>query len=745
MQQTILEGGIMRKIRTTPFACVLAFLFVLLICWSTLATVSAADATARKTPITLKATWHFPANADVNGLPGVWFGGVDRTDHNRHNIALVWIPDNTSWWPTWRLILASDSGLLPVDTQNTESVPGWKSSSGVYLSEVKPVQGHVYEPLISYNPENGALSVSLTDLTANVSLVRAGFQVPKVDSTFTISGDVLGSVNGDTPAVTTSDFSVTAQYLPVGASWLIGEREGDIIAAHPSFDVDSEAFLQLKVAGPAPDGQFHVYSINNGKRTELPVRPQINGATPFPLADLPLGKSTLTLEYVDEDVVMPVGSLDLVVGSCKIAFNGLKPNRASQSIQTAMELTSKGPLNGLDINVQATITEMVWDKAKLNYREIAYRQQNIVAAQNLNVTGNTPLVIPIEVAMPDKPGLWKIRLQASVAPDVSVVSATQSLMFNTYSVPPVRPDGPYTIAVFPDTQNYSAGQPHILTRMNQWILENAGAKNIALMLQVGDITDNNSTNQWENAQASFSQLNGLIPYAMCIGNHDMAPPGISGTVKRRGESQFMQYFPEEYFTGLQGAYPKGRLDNTYHTFNIAGIDYLVVSLEFAPPDDVLAWADAVVDSYPHHKVIVITHAYMNNNGQRLPQGHSGSHPMAQDKTTNYNDGANIWSKFVRNHENIFLVLSGHIGSSEVPWAIDKGIHGNNVLQLLVDYQFEPVGGNGWLVLLEFTPDDKMTVEVYSPYIDAYKTDFGKYGYGNRYTYDLNTGRVELTK
>ena len=62
---------------------------------------------------------------------------------------------------------------------------------------------------------------------------------------------------------------------------------------------------------------------------------------------------------------------------------------------------------------------------------------------------------------------------------------------------------PFTIAVLPDTQEYVKAYPHIFTSQTKWIAKNIDKHNIVFVLHEGDITDNNSKIQWENASNIF--------------------------------------------------------------------------------------------------------------------------------------------------------------------------------------------------------------------------------------------------
>lgn len=93
----------------------------------------------------------------------------------------------------------------------------------------------------------------------------------------------------------------------------------------------------------------------------------------------------------------------------------------------------------------------------------------------------------------------------------------------------VRVAGPnaYTIAVFPDTQDYTSndGIKHFFADMTQWLVDNKDGHNIVFMTHVGDVTQNNLSYQWDIAEAALRKLDGKIPYALLPGNHDQANNG----------------------------------------------------------------------------------------------------------------------------------------------------------------------------------------------------------------------------
>lgn len=140
--------------------------------------------------------------------------------------------------------------------------------------------------------------------------------------------------------------------------------------------------------------------------------------------------------------------------------------------------------------------------------------------------------------------------------------------------------------------------------------------------------------------------------------------------------------------------------------------FLVISLEYAPRDEVLAWATGVASAHPEHRVLVVTHSYMR--------------PKERDTSTGKdigNTGEGIWQKFVRRCPNVFLVASGHL--SDVGRQVSLNDAGLPVHETLVDYQSLPNGGNGWLRIMRFVPDEnKIEVRAYSPLLNETKEDKG---------------------
>jgi hypothetical protein len=287
--------------------------------------------------------------------------------------------------------------------------------------------------------------------------------------------------------------------------------------------------------------------------------------------------------------------------------------------------------------------------------------------------------------------------------------------------PPMPEAGSFTVAVLPDTQHYCTNHPELYLAQTDWIVKNRSSRNIACVLHLGDITNNNSPKQWEAATRAMSALDGEVPYFMAVGNHDYID-GKNG-FKKRAACRFTEYFPlarhrgRPTFGGVYDREPE-RFENSYHLFSAGGREFLVLALEFGPRNDVVRWANEVADKHKSREAILITHAYMYHDDTRYDWSKYGKkqswnphgYAIAPATRGDVNDGEELWTKLVSKHENFILTINGHVLVDGLGRATSRTPAGRAVHQMLVNFQMKPNGGDGWLRLLEFRGDRK-TVDV----------------------------------
>ncbi|MDR1337046.1 MAG: metallophosphoesterase [Tannerella sp.] len=335
-----------------------------------------------------------------------------------------------------------------------------------------------------------------------------------------------------------------------------------------------------------------------------------------------------------------------------------------------------------------------------------------------------------------------------------------------YRKPALENRDSWSLILIPDPQNYvkyGRNQP-ILDLMTSWIHENIDSLNIRMVMCTGDLVEQNdrinrgvsgnqsSQHQWEAIARSMGKLDGHVPYITATGNHDY-------TYEASGlkTSRFREFFPvDKNFLNRKiicqntlNAEGLPTLENSaYEIKSLHGRDYLFLTLEFAPRDTVLAWASrvAALEEYRNHRIVLLTHAYLNSKSERTrgavsvtcynPYAVNGAITKRKQKLTDANSGEDIWQKLVRPASNIELVLCGHI--SVEGYRTDRNAAGKTVHQMLFDTQtvgggHYGNGGDGWLRILEFLPDgETVVVKTFSPLfaispttqVHAWKKDAG---------------------
>jgi Calcineurin-like phosphoesterase len=309
----------------------------------------------------------------------------------------------------------------------------------------------------------------------------------------------------------------------------------------------------------------------------------------------------------------------------------------------------------------------------------------------------------------------------------AMIPLAKSRVFAGAPEPP--PGDGFTLVVLPDTQMYAWKDPSIYRAQTQWIAENVTSHKIPMVMHVGDVTQHNNAEQWQAARIAHNAISSRVPCLLLPGNHDLGPEGNAST----RETLMTEYFPASDFNrwptfgGFYDREPE-RTENSYHLLEAGGRKLLVMALEFGPRDDVLRWAGEVVQKYPERSVILVTHAYLRTDNTRFDRHATFT---SKGKVSNkgldnfeiskldggFNDGEDVWKKLVSQHANFSLVVSGHV--CVTGRRVDQGIHGNTVHQMVVDYQNQEKGGNGFLRLLQFPAEgNAVRVVDYSPYLDV---------------------------
>lgn len=285
----------------------------------------------------------------------------------------------------------------------------------------------------------------------------------------------------------------------------------------------------------------------------------------------------------------------------------------------------------------------------------------------------------------------------------------------------------FVIPVLPDTQGAVNYQPAMFTSQMEWLATHRDSLRIPVVLHVGDVVDFNNTIQYQRASDGYSILDkARVPYAITLGNHDTnavgensgsAAPG-NANQNLRTTSRFNQYFPVGRFALQKDRFEAGKSDNATYTFKAGGLNWLILTLEFCPRQGAVNWANQVLNNYPNHNAIILTHFYLTPQGE-ISQNNAGYGDLSIQS---------VYDQLVKKHPNILLVLSGHNDNSA--WRNDIGEKGNHIYSILQDYQFEN-NGNGLIRLLEIdTEAGTISAKMYSPYLKKTLEDASKFSFQN---------------
>lgn len=286
----------------------------------------------------------------------------------------------------------------------------------------------------------------------------------------------------------------------------------------------------------------------------------------------------------------------------------------------------------------------------------------------------------------------------------------------------------WTLAAIPDSQCYHRGHLEGFFAQTRWIAAQRERLDIRFAAHLGDVVDDNSAAQWDAARRAMSALDGVVPYGFALGNHDY---GEGGSADSR-ETGLHEAFDVEALAAqptFGGAFESARADNTFHVLEAGGEGWIVLLLEFAPRDPVVAWAHETLAAHADRHAIVVTHAYLWSDGTRYDAASRADQLWAPHTyglarlPGGANDGESLWRKLISRHANVRLVLCGHAMGEGSARHSSPGAGGATVHEILSNYQMLTRGGRGFLRLFRFTArPPSVQVETYSPLLRARRAE-----------------------
>lgn len=198
-------------------------------------------------------------------------------------------------------------------------------------------------------------------------------------------------------------------------------------------------------------------------------------------------------------------------------------------------------------------------------------------------------------------------------------------------------------------------------------------------------------------------------FGLSPGNHDYLSetPSNRDTTTFDAQAGYARMHTETSYGGYWTGDPGGFKANQYLRFNAGGRNILVLFLELFPRGNAVTWAEGIINANPHSEVYIVTHAYINGDGDTsfpptnlITSSYTygpASYGLA-DAPANYS-GKNlgIWAL---QFPNLRLIVCGH--NATYVRITQTGTHGNTFYGLLTNYQ-SATPSSQVILLIQFTP------------------------------------------
>lgn len=281
----------------------------------------------------------------------------------------------------------------------------------------------------------------------------------------------------------------------------------------------------------------------------------------------------------------------------------------------------------------------------------------------------------------------------------------------------LNPRSRYMVVVG-DIQEYTNdnSRMHYLLASMQWVmLQQSFFGNIDLVVQVGDVTNDNEAWQWENAMIAMAPVAERMPALWVPGNHDyrwLRQDNRYLFIDSHASTPFNEYqLPVHSGMKIEAAYEPGKRDNAIYSVMLGGRPAYIVALEFAPRPGAVDWARRFIASHPDTDCWLVTHEWLYNGKGRLDWGGSYAKMQFESKDEAMSP-EDIWHSIVEPNDNVIAVICGHNDSYYMIETPNSA--GRQVLQVEFNLQYLPNGGDSQVQLWEMPAgSDSVNISVYN--------------------------------
>ena len=193
---------------------------------------------------------------------------------------------------------------------------------------------------------------------------------------------------------------------------------------------------------------------------------------------------------------------------------------------------------------------------------------------------------------------------------------------------------PFGILWLPDTQALAYSHPEKLEALGKEIVSRRESENLIAVIHTGDIVDNGYKDaQWDNFDLCLNAFKDDLPFYPVAGNHDLGVKLL----------KYDAYLKRPFLSALPAEQTYGGGKMYYIRIERDGVEvlFLFVGWECGKTAEERAWLDGVFEQFPETPCILVTHAYLKDEG------------------TLHSKGAHLEKYVVSAHPNVKLVLCGH--------------------------------------------------------------------------------------
>lgn len=259
------------------------------------------------------------------------------------------------------------------------------------------------------------------------------------------------------------------------------------------------------------------------------------------------------------------------------------------------------------------------------------------------------------------------------------------------------------IAIIGDIQSmihYPANRDYLKATAHWLVWQYAlHPESLRAVILTGDITEDNSPEEWRIAGELLSDLAATVPVILTTGNHDYnTDEGRAST----GINSIAPAGPAR--RAIVASFEEGRVENVVYRIRFGGRPLSVIVLEFGPRREVVEKARDYIAGHPDERFLLLTHELLTTDGEIV-----GDDDATAPKVW-FNEKvatpAEIMRELVFPFDNVRATLCGHNGFCA--HRFDLNVSGRSVCSVLFNLQSQTYGGDGWLMLWQTS--DGTTVE-----------------------------------